>query len=184
MIASAAASSWTIAPKPMGAAVAPVRGPGPHAVNQHNAAAAPRLKLLSHSWQEASWAVRMSRCRKRVGIVIAASTATMRQLCRRSTGSQSRPRPNPRHTDGDAGDRPAGGDRHPGAGWGSTERARRLAHKLARVIMLPDSRGCAGSAGCTWNRLAVEVRPGPTWPLPTLMTLPRDRREQRRRGVG
>jgi len=89
MIASAAASSWTIAPKPMGAAVAPVRGPGPHAVNQHKAAAAPRLKLLSHRWEEASWAVRMSRCRKRVGIVIAASVATMRQLCRRSTASQS-----------------------------------------------------------------------------------------------
>src|SRR4051812_41661690 len=40
MIASAAASSWTIAPKPMGAAAAPVRGPGPHPVNQHKAAAA------------------------------------------------------------------------------------------------------------------------------------------------
>src|SRR3954462_12985630 len=38
MIASAGASSGTIAPKPMGAAAAPVRGPGPHPVNQHNAA--------------------------------------------------------------------------------------------------------------------------------------------------
>jgi hypothetical protein len=47
-------------------------------MSQRKAAAAPRAKLLSTRWQEASWAVRMSRCRDRVGIVIAASLATAR----------------------------------------------------------------------------------------------------------
>jgi hypothetical protein len=87
MIASAAASSWTIPLKSIDAAAAPVSGPCPPEVNQRNAATAPRLKLLSTRWQEASWAVRMSRCRSRVGIVIAASRATTQASAWRSTAS-------------------------------------------------------------------------------------------------
>src|SRR4051812_29088652 len=52
MIASAAASSWTMPPKSMANAVAPVRGPGPSSVSHCKAAAAPRLKLLSTRWQQ------------------------------------------------------------------------------------------------------------------------------------
>jgi hypothetical protein len=70
MIASAAASSWTIPPKSRGAAAVPVSGPNPSEVNQRNAATAPRLKLLSIRRQQASWAARVSRCRSRVAIVI------------------------------------------------------------------------------------------------------------------
>ena len=81
MIASAAASSWAIPPKVMGAAAAPVRFPGRPALSQRNAATAARLKLLSTSWQEASWVVGISRCRSRLEIVIAASRATTRHRC-------------------------------------------------------------------------------------------------------
>ncbi len=91
MIASAAASSWTIPPKSTGAAAAPVKGAGPPEVNQRKAAAAPWLKLLSTRWQQVSWAVRISRCRSRVVIFICGLPGDHPASARRSTASQSRP---------------------------------------------------------------------------------------------
>jgi hypothetical protein len=73
MSASAAASSPTIPVKSIGAASAPVSGPNPPLVSQRSAAPAPRVKLLSTRVQQPSCALRVSRARSRVGIVIAAS---------------------------------------------------------------------------------------------------------------
>jgi hypothetical protein len=54
--------------RPGSTAVASVTGPGPFATSQRTTPV-PQLKLLSTRWQEASWAVRISRRRSRVGIV-------------------------------------------------------------------------------------------------------------------